>query len=144
MYPEVINVHFPRSPPWKKTRDSVRTTWRNGAIAINESRITPKRKTQISTAPAASSQSVQQRQIEERSELTQAIQRSPDWSNGSLQPAGLFSRAATRGSFSLGSILNASQSTTSEAQHEESRIPADDPIQLGLLNSSIASSLFEK
>ncbi|KAG7075722.1 fungal specific transcription factor domain-containing protein [Colletotrichum scovillei] len=105
--------------------------------------ITPKRKAQISTAPAASSQSVQQRQIEERSEPTQAIQRSPDWSNGSLQPAGLFSRAATRGSFSLGSILNASESTTSEAQHEESRIPADDPIQLGLLNSSIASSLFE-
>ncbi|UQC81643.1 fungal specific transcription factor domain-containing protein [Colletotrichum lupini] len=105
--------------------------------------ITPKRKAQISTAPAASSQSVQQRQIEERSELAQAIQRSPDWSNGSLQPAGLFSRAATRGSFSLGSILNASESTTSEAQQEESRIPADDPIQLGLLNSSIASSLFE-
>ncbi|KAK1537536.1 fungal specific transcription factor domain-containing protein [Colletotrichum paranaense] len=107
------------------------------------SRITPKRKAQISTAPAASSQSVQQRQIEERSELAQAIQRSPDWSNGSLQPAGLFSRAATRGSFSLGSILNASESTTSEAQQEESRIPANDPIQLGLLNSSIASSLFE-
>ncbi|KXH52855.1 fungal specific transcription factor domain-containing protein [Colletotrichum simmondsii] len=35
------------------------------------------------------------------------------------------------------------ESTTSEAQQEESRIPADDPIQLGLLNSSIASSLFE-
>ncbi|EXF78510.1 fungal specific transcription factor domain-containing protein [Colletotrichum fioriniae PJ7] len=72
-----------------------------------------------------------------------AIQRSPDWSNGSLQPAGLFNRAATRGSFSLGSILNASESTTSELQQEESWIPADDPVQLGLLNSSIASSLFE-
>ncbi|KAK7452305.1 fungal specific transcription factor domain-containing protein [Colletotrichum acutatum] len=105
--------------------------------------ITPKRKAQIPTAPVASSPSVQQRQIEERSRQTQAIQRSPDWSNGSLQPAGLFNRAATRGSFSLGSILNASESTTSDAQQEESRIPADDPIQLGLLNSSIASSLFE-
>ncbi|KAI3541715.1 fungal specific transcription factor domain-containing protein [Colletotrichum abscissum] len=116
---------------------------RRGRKPGTRSRITPKRKAQISTAPAASSQSVQQRQIEERSELAQAIQRSPDWSNGSLQPAGLFSRAATRGSFSLGSILNASESTTSEAQQEESRVPADDPIQLGLLNSSIASSLFE-
>lgn len=107
-------------------------------------RITSKRKAQAPTATATSSQPVQQRQVEERSGQTQAIQRSPDWSNGSLQPAGLFNRAATRGSFSLGSILNASESTTSELQQEESWIPADDPVQLGLLNSSIASSLFEK
>ncbi|KAK1671330.1 fungal-specific transcription factor domain-containing protein [Colletotrichum godetiae] len=106
-------------------------------------RITPKRKAQSSTAPATSSPSVQQRQVGEGSSQTQAVQRSPDWSNGSLQPAGFFNRAATRGSFSLGSILNASESTTSEVQQEESRIPSDDPIQLGLLNSSIASSLFE-
>ncbi|OBR11304.1 Fungal specific transcription factor domain-containing protein [Colletotrichum higginsianum IMI 349063] len=70
-------------------------------------------------------------------------QRSPDWSSGSLQPAGLFSREATRGSFSLGSILNAPDSIRPGSRSNEPLIPADDPIQLGLVNVSIASSLFD-
>ncbi|KAK2002618.1 fungal-specific transcription factor domain-containing protein [Colletotrichum falcatum] len=99
-----------------------------------------------SSAQIGSSPVVQPRQNEERQSIgTQApaIQRSPDWSSGSLQPAGLFNREATRGSFSLGSILNASDSNRPDVPFNESRASRDDPIGLGLINLSIAISLFE-
>ncbi|KZL80483.1 fungal specific transcription factor domain-containing protein [Colletotrichum incanum] len=106
----------------------------------------PARNKASSSVPIKSSLVVQPRQDEERQTgraQGSAIQRSPDWSNGSLQPAGLFNHEATRGSFSLGSILNAPDSHRPETRSNESRIPADDPIQLGFINLSIATSLFD-
>ncbi|KAK2060663.1 hypothetical protein LY76DRAFT_568583 [Colletotrichum caudatum] len=99
-----------------------------------------------SSAPISSPRAARPRQNEERQRRetqASAIQRSPDWSSGSLQPAGLFNREATRGSFSLGSILNASDSDRPAGPHNESGTSHDDPIRLGFVNLSIAMSLFE-
>ncbi|KAK1968053.1 hypothetical protein LY78DRAFT_605462, partial [Colletotrichum sublineola] len=98
------------------------------------------------SAPSSSSPALQPRQNEERQSReaqAAAIQRSPDWSSGSLQPAGLFNREATRGSFSLGSILNAPYSDRPEVSFNESRTHQHDPIRLGFINLSIATSLFD-
>ncbi|KAK1979793.1 fungal-specific transcription factor domain-containing protein [Colletotrichum cereale] len=98
------------------------------------------------SAPISSSPVVQPRQNSERREReaqATAIQRSPNWRSGSLQPAGLFNREATRGSFSLGSILNAPGSNRSQVPFNEPCVSDDDPIRLGYINLSIAISLFE-
>lgn len=68
----------------------------------------------------------------------------PDWDNGSLQPAGIFSSRTSRSGFSLGSILNASEQLSSGTRSEVPSISTDDPVHLGLVNGSIALSLFEE
>ena len=72
------------------------------------------------------------------------LQRLSDWDDGALQPAGLFNDQTARGGFSLNSILNASEPSTPNARSEVPRVPADDPVRLGLVNPAIASSLFEE
>jgi len=67
-----------------------------------------------------------------------------DWNDGSLQPAGLFNNQTARGGFSLGSILNASERSLSRDTSTVPRVPADDPVQLGIVNSAVALSLFEE
>lgn len=67
-----------------------------------------------------------------------------DWDNGSLQPAGLFNSQTARSGFSLGSILNASEPPSERAVSEVSNTSTDDPVRLGLVNCSIALSLFEE
>jgi hypothetical protein len=71
-------------------------------------------------------------------------QRLTDWDDGSLQPAGLFNNQTSRGGFSLNSILNGSERSPSRAQSEAPKVPVDDPVRLGLVNSAIALSLFEQ
>lgn len=72
------------------------------------------------------------------------IQRSPELNNESLQPAELYNRAVTRGNFSLRSILNASESHVPELRCRDPAICEEDPVQSGVVNLAIASSLFEK
>lgn len=67
-----------------------------------------------------------------------------DWDNGSLQPAGLFNSRTSRSGFSLGSILNASEQPESGTRYEVPNVSTQDPVQLGLVNGSIALSLFEE
>ncbi|EFQ34874.1 fungal specific transcription factor domain-containing protein [Colletotrichum graminicola M1.001] len=140
----------PASSQREKTWDAVRRRLKefpcdSKSVETDEHRSFPRRSKASSSAPISSPLVFQSRQNEERqSRETQApaIQPSPDWSSGSLQPAGLFNREATRGSFSLGSILNASDSNRPEVPFNESRTSHDDPIRLGLITLSIAMSLF--
>ncbi|KAF4964600.1 hypothetical protein FSARC_7506 [Fusarium sarcochroum] len=59
-----------------------------------------------------------------------------------LQPSGLLNHEALKGKFSLGSILNASEEPVLQCMGNLSD-PTEDPIDLGLINPSIAKSLFD-
>ncbi|KAH8671691.1 hypothetical protein BX600DRAFT_487129 [Xylariales sp. PMI_506] len=68
--------------------------------------------------------------------------RNADWETGDLQPSGLLNHAVTQGKFSLRNVLNATNPNALDVSIEPSSIPSDDPIQLGLVNISIAESLY--
>lgn len=74
------------------------------------------------------------------------------WSESEgLQPSGLLNTNAMDGSFSLKSILSAPKSLPSgtglqrrNSALEGASTPSDDPVSLGIVNTAIARSLFER
>jgi hypothetical protein len=62
-----------------------------------------------------------------------------------LQPSGVLNREAMKGAFSLRHILSTNEGECVEQCGDSVvNVPADDPVSLGLVNNSIARSLFDK
>ncbi|KAH6886902.1 hypothetical protein B0T10DRAFT_76029 [Thelonectria olida] len=66
-----------------------------------------------------------------------------DTERGNLQPSGLLNHEAMKGKFSLRCILSTSDGDRSEPLSNSLAVSPEDPIGLGLVNLSIAKSLFE-
>ncbi|PNP57349.1 hypothetical protein THARTR1_02346 [Trichoderma harzianum] len=87
-----------------------------------------------------------------------AVKKTPDYSGdtpsiaesvpaeepGNLQPSGLLNQEAMRGKFSLRRILSTTDGDALEPPETSSPGRPEDPIEMGILNLSIAKSLFEK
>jgi hypothetical protein len=62
-----------------------------------------------------------------------------------LQPSGVLNREAMKGAFSLRHILSTNDGDSFEQLADGvMSVPAKDPISLGLVNKTIAGSLFDK
>lgn len=86
-----------------------------------------------------------------------AVKKTPDYSGdtpsiaesvpaeepGNLQPSGLLNQEAMRGKFSLRRILSTTDGDALEPPERSSPSRPEDPIEMGILNLSIAKSLFE-
>ncbi|KAL7908429.1 Aldehyde/histidinol dehydrogenase [Trichoderma velutinum] len=86
-----------------------------------------------------------------------AVKKTPDYSGdtpsiaesvpaeepGNLQPSGLLNQEAMRGKFSLRRILSTTDGDALEPPERSSPGRPEDPIEMGILNLSIAKSLFE-
>ncbi|KAK4063666.1 transcriptional regulator family: Fungal Specific TF [Trichoderma harzianum] len=86
-----------------------------------------------------------------------AVKKTPDYSGdtpsiaesvpaeepGNLQPSGLLNQEAMRGKFSLRRILSTTDGDALEPPETSSPGRPEDPIEMGILNLSIAKSLFE-
>lgn len=76
---------------------------------------------------------------------SQSMESIPDSEPASLQPSGLLNHEAMRGKFSLGYILSTTDGhPLNTGPNDVIFAPAEDPIMLGLVNLSIAKSLFKK
>ncbi|PKK52099.1 hypothetical protein CI102_1968 [Trichoderma harzianum] len=86
-----------------------------------------------------------------------AVKKTPDYSGdtpsiaesvpaeepGNLQPSGLLNQEAMRGKFSLRRILSTTDGDALEPPERSSPSRPEDPIEMGILNLSIAKSLYE-
>ncbi|KIL87182.1 hypothetical protein FAVG1_09737 [Fusarium avenaceum] len=63
--------------------------------------------------------------------------------SNNLQPSGLLNHEALTGKFSLGNILNANRESVPPLGNHPDSIDIDDPVSLGLINPSLATSLFD-
>ncbi|CAJ0554906.1 Ff.00g134190.m01.CDS01 [Fusarium sp. VM40] len=63
--------------------------------------------------------------------------------SNNLQPSGLLNHEALTGKFSLGNILNANREPVPPLGSRPDSIDVDDPVSLGLINPSLAISLFD-
>ncbi|EHK18636.1 uncharacterized protein TRIVIDRAFT_204757 [Trichoderma virens Gv29-8] len=86
-----------------------------------------------------------------------AVKKTPDYSGdtpsiaesvpaeepGNLQPSGLLNQEAMRGKFSLRRILSTTEGDALEPPERSSPSRPEDPIEMGILNLSVAKSLFE-
>ncbi|RFU81717.1 fungal specific transcription factor domain-containing [Trichoderma arundinaceum] len=63
---------------------------------------------------------------------------------GNLQPSGVLNQEAMRGKFSLRRILSTTDGDALEPPERSPPTRPEDPIEMGILNLSIAKSLFEK
>lgn len=64
--------------------------------------------------------------------------------SNNLQPSGLLNHEALTGKFSLGNILNANREPVPPLGSRPDSIDVDDPVSLGLINPSLAISLFDR
>ncbi|KAL6852084.1 hypothetical protein J3F83DRAFT_771692 [Trichoderma novae-zelandiae] len=86
-----------------------------------------------------------------------AVKQTPDYSGGppsiaesvpaeepgNLQPSGVLNQEAMRGKFSLRRILSTAEGDTTEPPEASPPSRPEDPIEMGILNLSIAKSLYE-
>lgn len=63
---------------------------------------------------------------------------------GNLQPSGVLNPEAMRGKFSLRRILSTADGDALEPPERSPPTRPEDPVDMGILNHSIAKSLFEK
>lgn len=63
---------------------------------------------------------------------------------GNLQPSGVLNQEAMRGKFSLRRILSTADGDAMEPPEASRPSRPEDPIEMGIINLSIAKSLFEK
>lgn len=68
----------------------------------------------------------------------------PEESNSNLQPSGLLSRQAMGGRFSMADILRGSGEQEQHIEDSVNGYNSEDPINLGLLTTAVAKSLFER
>lgn len=61
-----------------------------------------------------------------------------------LQPSGVLNHRAMKGTFSLQSLLNSSERESQAADADTNTDDVEDPVLLGLVNTSIAKSLYDR
>ncbi|KAH7129013.1 hypothetical protein EDB81DRAFT_906799, partial [Dactylonectria macrodidyma] len=109
-------------------------------------RISTRRSTVVASAPIPSGSENDMVELIQDSwtPASQSIESIADSEPTSLQPSGLLNYEAMRGKFSLGYILSTTDCHSANAGSQDIQFsPAEDPIMLGLVNLSIAKSLFK-
>jgi hypothetical protein len=125
----------------------VTSTVRIKCYSGSETVLTVNRETVIPVQPEKSRAS-EKDTAEERIEAAQPERQSSGdtniWTNSdSFQPAGILNKQATKGAFSLQNILSTQQSSKLRHPQLPSNLPADDPVEMGLINPHVAASIFD-